>query len=295
MSTPKSSGTVTREHVLTMLDAVNRLSIETGRLFNQYENEPSSASIAVQEQKNFPKPELVRDVHYRGHLSMEAAADHLIAFADSLTEPAKTVAPWTCVRGLLESSAIGIWFLNPRIDVRERVARCFAFRYVGFVQQMKFFQASKESSRIDDVRLRMNKVEKDALSLGYPKLVDKKGNINGIAKQMPSITELIGTTLDREPEYRLLSAVAHGHHWATQQTSFRVIDVTNAHGNSEKALEKYVHADFVLFAASMAVTSFSKVNWNLWRLYGWNLKELEDLLGATFDQLRYSAKLRFWK
>lgn len=186
MSTPKSSGTVTREHVLTMLDAVNRLSIETGRLFNQYENEPSSASIAVQEQKNFPKPELVRDVHYRGHLSMEAAADHLIAFADSLTEPAKTVAPWTCVRGLLESSAIGIWFLNPRIDVRERVARCFAFRYVGFVQQMKFFQASKESSRIDDVRLRMNKVEKDA-SLGYPRLVDKKGNINGIAKQMPSI------------------------------------------------------------------------------------------------------------
>ncbi len=287
--------TVTREHVLTMIDAVNRLFRETGRLFNQYQNEPSSRSIAAQEQMNFSTPELVRDVHYRGVLSMEAAADHLVSFADLLTEPSKTVAPWTCVRGLLESSAIGIWFLNPHIDVRERIARCFAFRYVGFVQQIKFFQVSKESSRIEDVRRRMTKVEKDALSLGYPKLVDKTGNINGIAKQMPSITTLIGTTLDRESEYRLLSAVAHGHHWATQQTSFRVIDVPDARGNSEKALEKYVHADFVLFAGSVAVTSFSKVNWNLWRLYGWNLKELEDLLDTTFDQLRYSAKLRFWK
>jgi hypothetical protein len=141
----------------------------------------------------------------------------------------------------------------------------------------------------------MTKVESDALSLGYPKLVDKKGKISGIARQMPAITELIGATLDRESEYRLLSGVAHGHHWATQQTSFKVIDAPNAGGSSEKALEKYVHADFVLFAASIAVTSFSKLNWNLWRLYRWNLSELEELLDLTFDQLRYSAKLRFWK
>jgi hypothetical protein len=295
MLTPKSSVTTTREHVLTMLDAVNRLFTETGRLFNQYENAPSSVSIAAQEQESFPKPELVRDVHYRGLMSMEAAADHLVSFADLLTEPSTTVAPWTCVRGLLESSAIGLWFLSPDIDVRERVARCFAFRYIGFVQQIKFFQASNESARIDDVRQRMNKVENDAISLGYPRLVDKKGKINGIGKQMPTITELIGTMLGRESEYRLLSAVAHGHHWATQQTGFRVIDTPNADGSSEKALEKYVHPDFVLFAASVAVTSFSKVNWNLWRLYGWNVKELEDLLNTTFDQLRYSAKLRFWK
>lgn len=143
MSTPKSSLTVTREHVLTMIDAVNRLFNETGRLFNQYQNEPSAGSIAVQEQMNFSTPELVRDVHYRGVLSMEAAADHLVSFADLLTEPSKTVAPWTCVRGLLESSAIGIWFLSPDIDVRERVARCFAFRYIGFVQHDEILSGIK--------------------------------------------------------------------------------------------------------------------------------------------------------
>jgi hypothetical protein len=100
MSTPKSSVKPTGEHVLTMIESVYRLFTETGILFNQYKNEPSSGSIAIQEQKNFPKAELVRDVHYRGILSMEAAADHLVVFADSLTEPSKTVAPWTCVKGL---------------------------------------------------------------------------------------------------------------------------------------------------------------------------------------------------
>jgi hypothetical protein len=294
MSTPKSKLTIDPEHVLRMIDAVNRLFSGTGNLFNQYQNEPSPGSIAAQERMNFPTPELVRDVHYRGMLSMEAAADHLVSFADLLAEPSKTLAPWTCVRGLLESSAIGIWFLTPDIDVDERVARCFAFRYVGFIQQMKFFQRN-ESSRIADVKRRMSKVESEAVSLGYPKLVDKNGKINGIAKQMPAITELIGATLDRESEYRLLSGVAHGHHWAIQQMGFKVIEVPSAQGDFDKALEKHVDPKFVLFAASIAVTSFSKQIWSLWRLYGWNLEELEDLLNATFDRLHYSQRIRFWK
>jgi hypothetical protein len=295
MSTPKSKIVIDPEHVLTMTDTINPLFNETGRLFNQYQNEPSAGSIAVREIASFPSSELVRDVHYRGVLSMEAAADHLVSFADLLMQPAKTVAPWTCVRGLLESSAIGIWFLSPDIDVRERVARCFAFRYIGFVQQMKFFQASNEPSRIDEVRSRMSKVENDALLLGYSKLADQKGRINGIARQMPTITDLIAATLDRESEYRLLSGVAHGHHWATQQTSFRVVEAPNAQGISEKALEKHVHPDFVVFAGCIAVTSFAKVNWFLWRLYGWNVSELEALLDTTFDQLRYSRRIRFWR
>ena len=106
-----------------MIDTINHLFDETGRLFNQYQNEPASGSIAAQEIASFASPQLVRDVHYRGAMSMEAAADHLVSFADLMTPPAKTIASWTCVRGLLESAAIGIWFLSPDIDVRERVAR----------------------------------------------------------------------------------------------------------------------------------------------------------------------------
>lgn len=290
----KSNRNPTPEDVVNMISAVRSFIDETGRIFNQYDNEPASNSLAFQEQQGFPNQELAKDAHYRGMLSMESAADHLMVFADSIVSPAKTVAPWTCVRGLLESCALAAWFLDPGIDSRMRVGRCFAFRYVGFTQQVKFFLVEKEQSEIQKVHKRMKEVEHDAVKLGYPRLLNKKGDISGIGQRMPSITELIGKTLDQEAAYRLLSAVAHGHHWATQQTSFRTIEVTNSKGRSEKALEKYVHPNFVLYAANIAVTSFSKAIWYLWTLFGWNMKELDHLLVTTYEQLRYKRHLRFW-
>ena len=227
-------------------------------------------------------------------LSMESAADHLMVFADSIAEPAKTVAPWTCVRGLLESCALAAWFLDPDIDASVRVGRCFAFRYTGFVQQMKYYQVEQRQSEMDYVQQRIVKVEQEAVSLGYPRLLKKNGDINGIAQPMPNITQLIGTTLDREGEYRLLSGVAHGHHWATQQVGFRKIKVKDAQGQLINALEKHVHPNFVLYVAHIAVTSFAKVIWDLWRLYGWNLGEVEHLLDTTYEELHYKPELRFW-
>jgi hypothetical protein len=284
----------TREDVLKMLSAVHDLIDGTAQIYNQHNNEPSPNSPAIKEEKNFPKPELVRDVHYRGILSIESAADHLMVFADSIAEPAKTVAPWTCVRGLLESCSLAAWFLDPAIDAKTRVGRCFAFRYVGFVQQIKFFRVEKRQSDIDKAQKRMIKVEQDAALLGYPRLLKKNGEINGIAQHMPNITELIGTTLDRETEYRLLSGVAHGHHWAIQQVGFREIEVKDSQGQAMKALEKHPHPNFILYVAHVAVTSFARVLWYLWLLYGWDLKEVEQLLDKTYDGLRYRSELRFW-
>jgi len=174
------------------------------------------------------------------------------------------------------------------------VARCFAFRYTGFTQQIKFFQVEKKQSEIEKAQERIKKVEHDAFQLGYPRISNKKGDIAGICQHMPSITELIGKALDREAEYRLLSAIAHGHHWAIHQVGFRVIEITTADSRVENALEKHVHANFILYVGNIAMTSFAKVIWYLWRLYGWNLKELEHLLDTTYDQLRYKRHLRFW-
>lgn len=293
-STPNRNPNFTDEDVLGMLSSVHSLIDGTALIYNQYNNEPASNSLAYQEQNNFPNQELAKDVHYRGMLSMESAADHLMVFADSIAEPAKTVAPWTCVRGLLESCALAAWFLDPDIDAPVRVGRCFAFRYIGFVQQIKFYKVEQRQSEIDYVQKRMIKVEQEAVALGYPRLLRKNGDINGIAQAMPNITELIGTTLDREAEYRLLSGVAHGHHWATHQVGFREIDVKNTEGQVIKALEKHIHPNFVLYVAHIAVTSFAKVIWYLWRLYGWNLKEVEHLLDTTYEKLHYKPELRFW-
>jgi hypothetical protein len=293
-NTQKHKSNFTCEDVLNMLSAVHGLIDGTARICNQYNNEPASDSLAFQEQKSFPNQELIKDVHYRGILSLESAADHLMVFADSIAEPAKTVAPCTCVRGLLESCALAAWFLDPAIVAKARVGRCFAFRYEGFVQQINFLQVEKRQSEIDKAQQRMIKVEQDAVSLGYPRLLKKNGNINGIAQHMPSITELIGTTLNRKAEYRLLSGVAHGHHWAIHQIGFRVIEVKNSKGQVVKALEKHLHPIVVLVLANIAVTSFSKVIWSLWRLYGRNLKEVEHLLDTTYEQLHYKPEVRFW-
>lgn len=285
----------TREDVTSMLSAVHDLIDETARIYNRYNNEPAPDSLASQEQSSFADPGLVKDVHARGMLSIESAADHLMVFADSLAEPVKTVAPWTCVRGLLESCALAAWFLDPSVDARTRVGRCFAFRYAGFVQQIKFFKAENIQPGIDKAQRRMLKVEQDAAALGYPQLANKKGDISGIAQPMPSITDLIEATLRHEAAYRLLSGVAHGHHWATQQVGFRTVGVKTAGGHVTTALEKYLHPNFVLYVANIAVTSFVKVLWYLWRLYGWDLKEVEHLLDAIYDRLRYRAALRFWR
>ncbi|MBL8103073.1 MAG: hypothetical protein JNM02_11115, partial [Anaerolineales bacterium] len=195
---------------------------ETAQIVNQYKSEPTEDSLAIQERNNYPNKELIKDVHYRGGLSMEAAGDHLMVFVDSISEPAKTIAPWTCVRGLLESCALAVWFLDPNIDAKTRVGRSFAFRYSGFVEQIKYFQVKKLYPQVNKVNQRIKKVENDAILLGYPRLLNKNKGICGIAQNMPSIVELIGATLDREGEYRLLSGVAHGHHWALSQVGFRI-------------------------------------------------------------------------
>jgi len=291
----QSNPNLTRDDVLSMLSAINSLIERLSEIYNPYNNEPAANSIAYQEQNTFPDPESAKTAHYSGMLSMESAGDHLMAFVDCVAEPSKTVAPWTCVRGLLESSALAVWLLDPSIDAKTRVGRSFAFRYVGFVQQIKFYRVSKRQLEIDQVQKRMTKVEQHAISLGYPQVLNKKGDIDGIAERMPNITDLIGLTLDQESAYRLLSGVAHGHHWAIQQIGFRVIDIQDQQGQPSKALEKHLPPSFVLYVANIAVTSFSRVIWSLWRLYGWNLIEAEALLDLTYDRLRYKPELRFWR
>lgn len=284
----------TRENMLNSISAMRYLIDESALIVNRYNSEPATDSLAIQERNSFPNKELIKDVHYRGNLSMEAAADHLMVFADSISEPAKTVAPWTCVRGLLESCALAVWFLDPTIDAKTRVGRCFAFRYSGFTEQIKYFQVEKLYSQVNRVNQRIKEVENDASLLGYPQLLNKKGEICGIAQPMPSIVELIGTTLDREGDYRLLSGVAHGHHWAIGQFGFHVSEA-NLDGQKVKAYVKYLHPESVVYATNIAITSYAKVFWYMAELYGWDRKETISLLEKTYDQLSYNARSRYWR
>jgi hypothetical protein len=176
------------------------------------------------------------------------------------------------------------------------VGRYFAFRYIGLVQQIKLYKVSGDRQEdIKRVEKRIQKVEQDALNLGYSRVLNKAGKINGICQRMPEITSLIGITLDIEAEYRLLSAIAHGHHWATHQIGFRVIEFTDSEDNVQKGLEKHIEPMFVLYAANIAVTSFAQVLWYIWRLYGWNEEEIIRVLDTTYDKLKFTNERRLWR
>ena len=282
-----------RENVLNMISAMRNLIDDSAVLFNKYKNMPNPESIAIREWNDSQNKELIKDVCYRGILSMESAADHLMAYADSISEPAKTIAPWTCVRGLLESCALALWFLDPNINAHERLSRCFAFRYSGFMEQKKFLRVDNATIEIEKVERRIKKVEQDAILLGYAPVLNKKGEIDGIAQSMPSIIDLIRRTLNREGEYRLLSGIAHGHHWAIGKMGFRVCE-EEYEDNNDLTYEKYLHPEIVLFATDIAVSAFANVLWYLWQLYGWNEEEIKNLLNKIYDQLHYKKKQRFW-
>jgi hypothetical protein len=280
------------EFMENILSTLHKFIDGSADLINKYKSEPAKGSIFIQERDTFPNQELVNDVFWRGALSMESAADHLMVYIDSITEPAETIAPMTCIRGLLESCAIALFFLDPQIDVKERVARCFAFRYLGYIEQEKFMKSGKLDSQIINVRKRIEKVEQDATSLGYPRILDKKGKINGIAKHMPSIVDLIDRTLGYESEYRLLSAIAHGHHWAIMELGFQKenIDIRNG----PNSLVKHLHPVVVEFCSKIAVSAYSKVLWSFWRVYGYDMDEIELFLDQVYQSLGYVKSFRFW-
>ena len=116
---------------------------------------------------------------------------------------------------------------------------------------------------------------------------------------MPSVTDLIGTILGEEEHYRLLSAVAHGHHWALQQLSFsRAPDFDTASALSgarltglAKAANVTAFALFVLVSAR----AFARTVWYQALYLGWDRMRLRELLEEIFDRLGSSNELRFWR
>src|SRR5581483_5637345 len=71
------------------------------------------------------------------------------------------------------------------------------------------------------VNARLDKMDTDAQGLGFPRVLDKKQVKRiGVGQIAPSATEIIDLMLKDGKQYRLFSAVAHGHMWAIYQLGF---------------------------------------------------------------------------
>lgn len=259
---------------------------------------PSQTSQASSEEASFIRPESVRTAQSQAYMLLEVSADQMTALIKTITEPVETIAPYTCVRSLLESAALAAWLLDPGIDTQTRVQRSLAFRYEGLDQQVKFGRLTNAGDVVK-VEARIDLVEQEAIAMGFSPVLDRRGKRIGIAQVMPSATDLIGKMLNEEPMYRLLSAFAHGHSWAMQQLSFRVVPGQpvkhSPAGVRLHTVEKNASPVGMAYLILLAAKAFARPVWYQSRYFGWRSEHLESILDSSFDKLRAASHLRFWR
>jgi hypothetical protein len=271
--------------VVALQDFLDQTSI----LWNQQGEKPEPVSQASLELVTFARPESIGTAYSQALILFEAAADYSMALVKTLTEPAQTVAPWSCARSVLETSALATWLWDTRINARQRVQRSLAFRYEGLLQQLKFAQASKKGVDKQMIIERLDEIEKIALSLGFAKIVDKKNQQRiGIAQVMPSVTKIIEEMFDKETNYRLLSAMVHGHSWAVQPLSFgQMGDQQEIFvGIQGKVVEKHLDYSSVVFLCVEAVSSLSKPILMKIKLFGWDAKPMALVINQAIKQIK---------
>ena len=116
------------------------------------------------------------------------------------------------VRAVLELAAVASWLIDPTIDVKERAERSYGLRFEGLRQQKTFVDTAGEDVA-PAARAFLN-LEAEASKLGITTCKDDKGKLTRIGEPWPSFTRLTKVTLDEEANYRLYSAMTHGHLWA---------------------------------------------------------------------------------
>ncbi len=294
MAAPWSEGmtttrTVTKRHVEKMRQAVVALHDEVAPFLDDSGTDPAAGSIAAKEQADASRTAQLTNAYIQGHFLLESAADHVSALTRLLVEPVETLAPWTCLRGSLEAAALSCWLLSRDIDSEERIARSFALRYEGLSQQLKLANARQETALAIEISDGIKRIESVALVHGYKALVNKNGEHYGLAKRMPSITECIESILDREGEYRILSAVAHGHVWALTQLGFRTPDPS-----VPTSLEKSMSNESAAWLLACAADTLAKPVWTHASLFGSDLRRLSDILESTYTQMELAKKRHFW-
>lgn len=274
---------ITYEQAMNAVNMVQQLHDKTGTLFESQGLDPNNNSIAANELQNFKRPKSVLTAYSQGGSLIDIAADHLIAFTKTITEPAQSIAPWTITRSVLEASALSSWLLDPKIETHERVKRSLALRYEGLSQQAKFLQSIGQSTEI--IKKRIDEIELMAGELGFPKLRNKEDERTGIGKVMPNVTEIIRDTLNQESNFRLYSAMAHSHSWAYTQLSYRKVDEGISQESDTVLFEKHLSLELVWVLCGSVARYFSQPIRYKCELFGFDLISMNTIIGDVFKSI----------
>ena len=83
-----------------------------------YKNQPSLNSKAMTELGDSRYHKAISNAYSQSGIQLLIASDQVIGLSRALTEPVLTIAPWTCVRAILELTALGSWLVDPNIGAK---------------------------------------------------------------------------------------------------------------------------------------------------------------------------------
>lgn len=280
---------MTKNAISKSISSVDGFLEQTGKVWAEYEHKPFPNSIAAKELSSFIRPESIGTAYSQAATLIEVAADYAFALKSTLTEPAQSIAPWTCVRGCLEAASLSMWLFDTKIDAKERVKRSLAFRYEGLDQQAKLAETTKGKVDPKDIRQRIDQIEQLAQELGYPRVLNKRNKRIGVGQEMPSITKIVTEMLNKEQNYRLLSGMVHAHPWALQHFGFIQTHSDQMIFENVKGayFEKHISLDstnFLCIETIQCLFEALKMNFDL---FGWDIKPIALATKSAVDQIQF--------
>jgi len=256
--------------------------------------DPAPDSPASNEIKSFARSESIQTAFGQAAQSFIAATDYLDALDTLVHEGKFAIAPWSCARGMLESSAICVWLFETGIGPKERVSRSLSLRYAALREQQKMARYDVNNLKIKEIEDRIESIEKLSLSLGFQLLRDKRGRRKGIGQVKPNMTALIEKLFKGENLYRMLSGMTHSTYTTLTSLAFTKTDFEREKGAVIiRAVPTEMQSTLVLHAA----TIYAKCLWLRTIQFGFDAARAGVLLEEFYDELKLAAtnKDRFWR
>jgi len=256
--------------------------------------DPIAGSPADEEIRSFLRPESVRTAFSQAVQSFISATDYFEALETLVSMEKFAVAPWSCARGMIESSAISTWLFEMRIGPKERVSRSLSLRYTALREQEKMARYDGNDKKVQDIQDRIESIEKIAVNLGFQVLRDKRNQRIGIAQVKPNMTSLIERQFSGENLYRMLSGMAHSNYTTLTSLSFIETDLERTKG---AVLIRAVPTELQSMLVSHAATIYAKCVWLQTIQFGFDEANAAVLLEELYDELKLADtnKDRFWR
>ncbi len=256
--------------------------------------EPAKESPAAIEIRSFTRQESMETAFGMASQSLIAATDYYEALDYLIIKEEFAIAPWSCARGLVESSALCTWLFEMDIDPKERVSRSLSLRYSALREQQKMARYDGNTQKINEIEERIGSIERIAVDLGYDLVRDRNNRRIGIGQKKPNITTLVESQFSGEKFYRMLSGMAHSNYTTLTALSFTKPNFSNKGG---AVIQRAVPIELHMSLLSWAGVIYAKCLWLKTKQFGFDAGKMAILLEEFYDVLRLPGtnKDRFWR